>query len=261
MKKSIKHVLIAALTLFAIHSVTAANYVLVHGAWADAHAYDAIKPMLESKGHRVTVVNLPGHGQDQTPVAEISLQSYVDAVGLALRSQSEPAILVGHSMGGMVVSQVAEIYPEKIKTVVYIAAYLPKDGEDLLALANQDGESLVGRNLEFAPDKSSATIARKVLVKAICADCSRKIREVLVKYHKAEPSRPLGEKVRLTEKFRGVKKIYIHTSRDNAVGHKLQKKMVQANGSINQVFTLPTSHLPFLVKPQAVVEILEKAAH
>ncbi|MBN8222087.1 MAG: alpha/beta hydrolase [Spirochaetes bacterium] len=247
------------LLLLTQSALSAANFVLVHGAWADAHAFDAVKPMLEAKGHAVVAVNLPGHGSENTPVAEISLQSYVDTVVSVVKKQNEPVILVGHSMGGMVVSQVAENYPEKIRMVIYVAAYLPQNDQDLLSLANQDKQSLVGKNLEFSADKSSATIAQKVLVKAICADCSKELKDILVKYHKAEPTRPLGEKVTLTAaRFGKVTKKYIHTSADAAVGYTLQKNMVKANGSITETQTLKTSHLPFLAKPQALVEILEK---
>lgn len=253
--------LIVLIALFYSWQLAAANtYVLVHGAWADEHAWDAVKPLLETKGHRVLTVNLPGHGADNTPVGQITLQSYVDAVVNTINKQEGKVILVGHSMAGIVVSQVAEKIPQKIRCIVYVAAYLPVNQEDLLSISKKDSVSLIGTNLEFSPDYSTAAIKKDVLVPAIAADCPAAVQEAVVKYHKAEPTGPLGEKVTLsTEKFGKVKKYYIETTDDKAVGNPLQRQMVLKNGGIKKVFTLHTGHLPFLAQPQQFVKYLLKA--
>ena len=62
------------------------------------------------------------------PIPEISLQFYTDRVCRILDTQSEPVILVGHSMGGVVITQAAQHRPEKIKTLVYLSAMLPRNG-------------------------------------------------------------------------------------------------------------------------------------
>lgn len=197
------------------------------------------------------------HGADETHPNTVSLQSYVEAVTKAVLNYPEKVILVGHSMAGIVVSQVAENLPHRIQRLVYISAYLPQDGEDLLSLSKQDSESLIGFNLEFAPDYSVASIKKEVLAEAICADASEDFKTMLVQYHKAEPTKPLSEAVHLTDaKFGLVEKWYIHSTNDKAVGYKLQEQMVQANGKIARTFLLATSHLPFVVKAQEVFKIL-----
>jgi hypothetical protein len=161
-------------------------------------------------------------------------------------------------MAGIVISQVAENMPEKIKQLVYVSAYLPKTGEDLLTLSKLDKESKVGGALEFNSDYTAATIKKEIIPGAVCDDCPASMKEALVKYHKAEPTKPLGEKVTLTSgRFGSVSKYYVHTKKDAAVGYELQKQMVKANGSVKKVFELETSHLPFVVQPQAFVGILE----
>ncbi|MBK9492780.1 MAG: hypothetical protein IPO07_31380 [Haliscomenobacter sp.] len=67
------------------------------------------------------------------------------------------------SMAGVVVSQVAENIPDKISKLVYVSAYLPRNGEDLLSLSKQDAQSKVGTALEFAPDYSAASIKKRRL--------------------------------------------------------------------------------------------------
>jgi putative intracellular protease/amidase len=232
------------------------TYVLVHGAWADESAWGFVRNQLAQRAN-VVVVNLPAHGIDLTAATAAKLKDYVKTVSDAVQKQPGKVILVGHSMAGIVVSQVAENIPAKIEKLVYVSAYLPRNGEDLLSLSKQDAQSKVGGALEFTPDYSAASIKKDVIVPAVCADCPTFMQDVLVKYHKAEPAGPLSEKVVLTKvKFGSVPKYYIHTTQDAAVGYELQKMMVKNNGSIRKTFEMNTSHLPFVVQPQQFLDIL-----
>jgi pimeloyl-ACP methyl ester carboxylesterase len=232
------------------------TYVLVHGAWADESAWGFVRNELAKKAN-VVVVNLPAHGIDLTPANAVTLNDYVKNVTTIINQQRGKVILVGHSMAGIVVSQVAENIPNKIEKLVYVAAYLPQNGEDLLSLSKKDAQSKVGSALEFNADYSAAKIKKDVIVPAVCADCPAFMQEVLVKYHKEEPSKPLEGKVTLTKaKFGSVKKYYIHTTQDQAVGYDLQKMMVKNNGTIKKTYEMATSHLPFVVQPQQFLEIL-----
>ncbi len=73
------------------------RFVLVHGAWHGAWCWNKVVPLLEAKGHSVDAIDLPGHGSDVTPIAEVTLERYAERVGRALRAEPEPAVLVGHS--------------------------------------------------------------------------------------------------------------------------------------------------------------------
>lgn len=160
-------------------------------------------------------------------------------------------------MAGVVVSQVAENIPGKIDKVVYVAAYLPANGEDLLSLSKKDTQSLVGGALEFNADYTAASIKKEIIPSAVCNDCPDYMKEILVKYHKPEPTKPLGEKVKLTaSRFGKVPKYFIATLQDKAVGTDLQKAMIKANGTVREVYEMNTSHLPFVVQPQEFVEII-----
>lgn len=232
------------------------NYVLVHGAWADESAWGAVRNELARKAN-VVVVNLAAHGIDMTPANKVGLQDYVQEVTAAIQKQPGKVILIGHSMAGVVVSQVAENIPGKIDKVVYVAAYLPANGEDLLSLSKKDTQSLVGGALEFNADYTAASIKKEIIPSAVCNDCPDYMKEILVKYHKPEPTKPLGEKVKLTaSRFGKVPKYFIATLQDKAVGTDLQKAMIKANGTVREVYEMNTSHLPFVVQPQEFVEII-----
>ncbi len=73
--------------------------VLVHGAWQASYVWDQTEADLKAAGYDVTVVKLPGHGDDTTPAYQVSFKAYVDEVKKAINSYNEPVILVGHSLG------------------------------------------------------------------------------------------------------------------------------------------------------------------
>lgn len=112
-----------------------ARIVLVHGAFAGAWCWEPALPGLRAAGHEVDAVDLPGSGEDPTPVSEVSLDAYADRVCSVL-AQGPPAVLVGHSMGGMVVTQAAARCPEHVAALVYVAAFLPADGQSLVDLVS-----------------------------------------------------------------------------------------------------------------------------
>ncbi|MCR8557788.1 alpha/beta fold hydrolase [Mucilaginibacter sp. BJC16-A38] len=237
-----------------------ATIVLVHGAWADATAWQAVIPVLKAQGHEVIAVNLPGHGSDTTSFAKISLQSYVDVVKNAIGDRKN-VILVGHSMAGLVISQVAEEIPGQIKELVYLAAYLPKNGESLLSLAKQDADSHVGKYLQIDQATGSAIVAKDGVVDVFAADAPAQVGEYIANNIKPEPLAPLATPVTLTDgKFGSVRKVYIHTVNDHAVSFSLQNTMVKNNGHISKEYSLPSSHTPFISMPDKLAAILLTAS-
>jgi pimeloyl-ACP methyl ester carboxylesterase len=232
------------------------TYVLVHGAFQGGWAWDQVKPALEKEGHQVVVVELPSHGADTTAFSEVSLQSYTDKVVQALDAQEDPVILVGHSMGGTVISNASEARPDKIKKAVYVAAYLLKDGETLLKTSETDTESQLGANLIFENGGATARVKPEALVDIFCADCGEAAAAALLAHAASEPLAPLTQPVKVTDaNFGRVPRVYIETTKDRAVGNALQKRMYTAT-PVEKVLTLDTSHSPFLSQPDALAQHL-----
>jgi pimeloyl-ACP methyl ester carboxylesterase len=96
------------------------NIVLVHGAWADGSSWDKVIPILNNAGYHVIAVQLPEH----------SLADDVATVKRAIALVGGPTILVGHSYGGMVITNAAYNNPN-VKGLVYIAAFAPDQGQSL----------------------------------------------------------------------------------------------------------------------------------
>ncbi|MDP1842430.1 MAG: alpha/beta fold hydrolase [Sediminibacterium sp.] len=232
------------------------TYILVHGAWSDESAWGFIRNDL-AKNANVVVVNLPAHGADNTYGVGVGLSDYVKTVTKAVNEQKEKVILVGHSMAGQIISQVAENIPNKINKLIYVAAYLPKNGETVSGITNQFLNNKPIEAFEFNKDYSLVSIKKEALATVVCADCPDYMKDVLIKYHRAEPVKGLNDKVTLTAKFAAIPKYYISTKNDYAVPFALQQQMIKSNGTVKKVFEMNTSHLPFVVNPTEFLSILK----
>jgi pimeloyl-ACP methyl ester carboxylesterase len=238
--------------------VLAHTYVLVHGAWQAPYVWDDVRAQLISSGNKVIVVELPGHGTDQTPPHQLSLDVYRDKVIQAINSADGKVILVGHSMGGMVVTHVAEQLPARIEKVVYIGAFLPANGQSLLELANTDPDSKLGAALSQSADKLLLDVSQTELTNLFIPDGTQAAKDKVVANYRAEPAIPFTNAVTLTNAgFGSVEKVYIKTLQDIVISPGLQDRMIAAAG-IKTVYEVNTSHSPFLSQPKSVGDLLEK---
>ena len=232
------------------------TFVLIHGAWHGSWAWDKVADLLRKGGHSVQAPDLPGHGQDRTPVEQVTLQKYADRVVGVLDQCSEPVVLVGHSMGGIVVSQAAEQRPAKVRSLGYLCAFLVQDGETLLHWAEPDREALVLRNLVFSPDKTSANMKPEALREAFFADCDEHDYRRAVSLLVPQAAAPLATPLRLTkENFGRIPRFYVECTQDRAISLSVQREMYKTSGC-ERVFSLDRSHSPFLSAPAEVVDCL-----
>ncbi|AZB72971.1 alpha/beta fold hydrolase [Synechococcus elongatus] len=232
------------------------TFVLIHGAGSGAWVWHKVAPRLEHQGHTVITPDLPGHGRNPRPMAEITLARYADSVCDILRAQSEPVVLVGHSLGGAVISQAAEACPEKIQTLVYLAGYLLRNGESPLDISQTDSESLMMGTAVFSDDQLSATCQPEALQELGYADCSAEDLALVRSLITPQAVAPLSTPVQITAERAGrVPKVYILCTQDKVIGPATQRRMAEAGGC-DRLLTLDTSHNPYLSAPQAVADCL-----
>ena len=232
------------------------TYVLIHGAWHGAWCWKKVIPLLEKEGHKVVAPDLPGHGKDKRPIADITLQAYTDRVCQILDEQSDPVVLVGHSMGGVVITQTAEYRPEKISKLVYVTAFLLQNGEFLLQHAEPDTEALVLPNLIMSEDQSYANVKQEALKEVFYADCSDEDVEFAKSRLVPQAAAPFATPVSTTEKnFGRVPRVYIACLRDRAISPLIQEKLYTALPCEN-VISMDTSHSPFFSAPEELAKHL-----
>ena len=228
------------------------TFVLVHGAWHGGWCWERVAGLLEARGHRVLAPDLPGHGADRTPLANVTLDSYAKHVCDVIGREPEPVVLVGHSMGGIVITAAAERIPERIRTLVYLTAFLLGDGESLFAVAGGDPGSALTGNLVPSSDGLSLSVKPEAVVSAFYAECAPADAERASARLVPQALAPLTAPVRWTAERAGrIPRVYVECLRDRAISLAAQRRMVEARPCA-KVFTLDTDHSPFYSAPEAL---------
>ncbi len=222
------------------------TYVLIHGAAHGAWCWKKIVPLLEREGHSVITPDLPGHGDDMTPAGEVTLRAYVDRVCTILDEQTESAILVGHSIAGIVITQTAEYRPSRIQKLVYLTALVPANGQTMLQTTAEINNP---ENIVIAEDRSWYRYKDERLKALFYDDCSDGDIAFAVSKLCPEPMRPIQQPIHVSEgKYGRVPKVYIECLRDRIMPISFQRKMYLPIGC-EQVITMDTSHSPFFSAP------------
>jgi pimeloyl-ACP methyl ester carboxylesterase len=234
--------------------------VLVHGAFEDGQVWGHVSAKLEKDGYKVVTVDLPGRPGNPMSPDKVSLDLYRDTVVKALGASKHPAVVVGHSFGGIVISDAAEKAPKKIKTLVYVAAYLPHNGDSLVSMAQQDRDAKIGPHLQIQKDKGIASIEYSARADLFANGGPEGLRKAIPDQILDEPLAPLATPVKLSDaKFGKVDKAYIHTALDQVISPSFQAQMV-ASTPVRVEYTLQTGHTPFLTDPDGLADAIEKAA-
>ena len=130
-----------------------ATFVLVHGAWQGGWSYKQIARMLRAEGHEVYVPTCTGLGE-RSHLAHpgITLGTHVTDVANVLEYEDlNDVILVGHSYGGMVITGVSGRCAGRIRTLVYLDAFLPADGQSLWDIAGDDARAFYVNSQKATP--------------------------------------------------------------------------------------------------------------
>jgi pimeloyl-ACP methyl ester carboxylesterase len=241
-----------------------ATFVLVHGACHGAWCWSKVVPKLEALGHRAVAIDLPGLGEDTTPVHQVTYEGTIDRVVAAVEREAEPVVLVGHSLGGVSVSAAAERIPDRIRLLVYLSAFLPRDGDSVNAIYESPDwpqetpapppiRSADGLSISHTPEGARQRFFQ---------DCSDDDVAYAVARLKPQPLVMRTTSVRISpERFGRVPRAYIHCLDDNAAPLARQRKMV-ALSPCRHVAELPTGHSPFFAAPDVLAGTLsDMAAH
>jgi pimeloyl-ACP methyl ester carboxylesterase len=228
---------------------------LVHGAWHGRWCWKQIVENLEPRRHRVVAKDLPGLGEDTTPAAEITLERYTQAVCDALVEEDEPVLLVGHSMGGIVISQAAERHPDRVKRLVYVSGYLLCDGQSMMQMVQED-EDLARLAGLLISDGTVCTFPEDKPREIFYNNCAVADADWASSMLVPQPVAPLLEPVHVTgERFGRIPRYYVQCLQDRALPLTLQNRMLAATPCEN-VVSIDTDHSPFLSTPEVFLDTL-----
>ncbi len=234
-----------------------ARILLVHGSCHGAWCWQDVLPYLA--GHEVSAIDLPGHGADQTPVGDITLDLYVDAVLAEIERIGAPVVLVGHSAAGITLASVAERAPEKIARLVYICAYVPQDGDDLVSMRKRAKRQPILPAIRMAEDGASYAADPALAGSIFYHDCPTSAVERALPRLCHEPVLPQRTRVSLGENHTGVARSYILCTDDHTIPPEEQEKMVRGWPE-SDIIRLDCGHSPFFACPETLGGILDTLA-
>jgi pimeloyl-ACP methyl ester carboxylesterase len=221
------------------------NVMLVHGAWADGSCWSKVILLLQAKGYKVTAAQIP----------LTSLGDDIAVTRRLLSAQAEPTVLVGHSYGGAVITGAATATPQ-VKALVYITAFGLDEGESLDSLS-KSGPPSPG-SAAISPDENGFLwINRDKFHKSFATDVSDDEASVM-----AAVQRPLSV-ASFTEQegvpaWKSIPSWYLVCTEDQMIPPPAQELLAKRmNATVRSV---PSSHAPFMSRPQEVADIIALAA-
>lgn len=239
-----------------------ARFVLVHGAFGGAWCWEPITGPLEAAGHTVETFDLPGAGEDRTAVEDVTLDAYAERICAVLAARPEPAVLVGHSMGGVAITQAAARCPQNIASMVYVTAFAPLDGQSLLDVTGQpEGEGdQVQANIVIAGEPPVAVMPEAAARHAIYGECTDEQARWATARRTPQAVAPFATAVSLAgASLRRLPRAYVTCSEDRCIPYPLQRRMIADNG-IERVVALHADHAPFLSATDELVAALDGLA-
>jgi pimeloyl-ACP methyl ester carboxylesterase len=241
-----------------------ARFVLVHGAFSGAWIWEPLVDRLKAAGHLVDAFDLPGLGEDHTPASEITLDAYATRLCEVLAGSSEAAVVVGHSMGGIVATQAAARCPDRVAALVYVAAFLPKDGQSLLDLTKlpEGADDQVQANIVIEGNPPVAVMPAAVSREALYGCCAEDLAAWAIGRQRPQPVAPFATPVSIPPgALHGVNRYYVLCARDRAIPPSLQRRMIAEN-ACTDVVELDTDHTPHLSMTNELAKVLQRfAAH
>jgi pimeloyl-ACP methyl ester carboxylesterase len=235
----------SALTIAADGDATRVrNVVLVHGAWADGSSWAKVIPLLEKAGLNVVAV--------QNPLT--SLSDDVATTKRAIALQDGPVILVGHSYGGMVITEAGA--EPKVVGLVYVAAFAPDAGQALGDLGKEFPPAPGGA--EVRPDSAGfLKITTKGVVESFAQDLPMQERRVLAATQGPTNAAAFGGKV-ANAAWKAKPTWYVVASNDRMIQPDLERQFAKAMNA--KTIELPSSHVPMLSRPADVAKLIVEAA-
>lgn len=232
-----------------------ATFVMIHGAWHGGWCFNALRPLLEAKGHQMIAPDLPGMGGDEATLASVTLEGWAEFVAELCRGADAPVILCGHSRGGIVISQAAEAAPDSIAALVYICAMLIPNG-----MSRADIRATGQPNPEFEGIRLKiphGTVVEASGAVAVFAQLSpSELASAALARLVAEPEGPTSTPLRLSEgRYGSVPRHYIECLQDRAIMIAEQRRM-QMMLPCKSVTALDTDHSPFLSAPNELADAL-----
>jgi pimeloyl-ACP methyl ester carboxylesterase len=232
--------------------------VLVHGAWHGAWCWAPLQAELDRRGVASLAVDLPGHGSTGSGFSDLhgDAQAVIDVVdGQAALGRTAP-VLVGHSYGGAVITEVAARRPD-VSHLVYLAAFALETGESVMSALTAMPKRDVGLSGAMRPGADGTSILDPVAaIPALYGACDPTVAAAAVARLSPQPMATMVQPV-TGSPLATVPSTYVVCTQDDAVHPDHQRIMAER---CRNVITLDTDHSPFASMPVETADLIARIA-
>jgi pimeloyl-ACP methyl ester carboxylesterase len=223
-----------------------AHFILVHGSFHGPWCWARIAPLLQAAGHTVSIPDFA----DAKGAPYPGLPEYAALVAASVWAAERPAILVGHSMGGLVISQAAEQIAPHLSALAYVTGLMLRDGETLnsflAAHADLGVEDLVLQNMIVSEGGALATFPAEAAPAIFYNACTVEDAAWASSRLRPQPTAVYAAPLALSaQNFGALPRYYIECTQDRAVSLPYQRQMC-ANQPCEKIYMLDADHSPFL---------------
>jgi len=238
-----------------------ATIALVHGSWHWAGCFEKLTPHLKENGHTTIAIDNASHGKNTLKWTQVdSMATYNAELIEAIESINDKVVLLGHSMGGVTLTHLADIMPEKIDKLIYLAAFMTSPGKSvtdcLQAMPEEAASAELASIIKPVGDWVGIGLDTKNIAglkEAFCADCSDKDIELaaehLIKVNSSVPN------VYVPVTAAPLERHYIVCRQDKTIPEPQQREMISAFPD-TVVHELDSSHSPFLSQPKTLARLI-----
>ena len=217
------------------------SVLLVHGAWHGSWCWDLIVPRLEVLGINVVTIDLPFNGFDNDVLAVSEL---IDSI-------EDDLIVLGHSYGGMVISEATQA-KANVKQLIYLSAILLKEGENV----NGDEEKSRPSKIRIEVDEDLNSIVKKdAIIPAFYEDVAVDIAEKYLGKLRNFPINSISNG--RGEAWKEIETTYVVCEKDSAIDPERQREMAELADSILE---WDCGHSPFFSNPDILCSLLFESA-
>ncbi|CUH64331.1 acetoin dehydrogenase E2 subunit dihydrolipoyllysine-residue acetyltransferase [Thalassovita gelatinovora] len=233
-----------------------ADFLLVHGAGHGAWCWRDVIPELAALGHRARAIDLPGHGEDNTPYQQVTLDLYADAIVAAL---DRPMIVVGHSMGGYPITLAADRNPLNFLQLIYLCAYVPQPGLSLADMRKQAPSQPLLPAIRRTQDRQGWTVDPTRIRDLFYHDCPAETVGYAGSKLCIQATQPTSVSVETGDNYANIPKHYIICTDDRTIPPEYQREMTR-HWPRPDVSTLDSGHSPFFADPAGLAKRLDQIA-
>ena len=235
-----------------MNSTSAKTFLVCHGAWSAGWAWKKMHPLMQAAGHRLVTPSYTGLGERaHLANPSIDLETHIaDVLNVITYEDLRNVVLLGHSYGGMVATGVADRTRDRVTQLIYLDAFVPRDGQSLFDLnesgrqhlqeAAKKGDGWRVPPMQTPPDTSPADVewlaTRRVQMPIKCF-------ETKLKFQNGEPALPRS---------------YIYATRVSPVD-AFGPFAARARSAPGWRFDeIDASHSPHVTAPESLMALLEK---